>query len=191
MKISTRWLIIIFSALTLFSVQASAVETSKRSAATIVADAAITTYVKAKLALDKNFSRYDIKVSTNDHVVSLTGVVNAPVEIDSIATLVKDTAGVKEVNVSQLTVRNDEQSLADALITTKILINLAKAKWIDKRDLRLTTLHVYTKNGIVYLTGTAENSTQIENATQAADDIKGVLRITSLMKIDNTVDSKK
>lgn len=190
MKTFTFLFSLIFSLFTFYSCSVLA-DSSSRSPATVVADAAVTTYVRAKLALDKNFSHYEIKVSTNNHIVDLSGMVNDPVEIKGIADMVSDTAGVRKVDATKITLRKDEQKFADAIITTKIFFNLVKAKWMNKQDIAFSTLHVNTKNGIVYLTGTAENSDQLQNALQAADEVKGVLRISSFVQIGKFSDEKK
>ena len=68
-------------------------------------DAAITTQVKNRLAVDESTKAYQIGVTTVDKVVTLTGAVDATAKSKAL-TLTRETAGVGEV-VDQLAVNSD------------------------------------------------------------------------------------
>ena len=67
-------------------------------------DAALSASVKAKLAADDQVKASSVKVTTVDHVVTLSGSVPSQAVKDQALKIAKDTSGVNSV-VDQLTVR--------------------------------------------------------------------------------------
>ena len=68
-----------------------------------VGEAAITTKIKAKMALDETVKARSIDVSTSHSVVTLSGTVASRAERDRAVALARETAGVTEV-IDHLTV---------------------------------------------------------------------------------------
>jgi hyperosmotically inducible protein len=68
-----------------------------------VSEAAISTKIKAKMALDETVKARSIDVSTSHSVVTLSGTVASGAERDRAVALARETAGVTEV-VDHLTV---------------------------------------------------------------------------------------
>jgi hypothetical protein len=68
-----------------------------------ISDGAITAKIKSKMALDDTIKSRDIRVSTSDAVVTLTGRVASAAERDRAVQLARETDGVKSVT-SQLQV---------------------------------------------------------------------------------------
>jgi osmotically-inducible protein OsmY len=68
-----------------------------------LADTALTTKIKAKIALDDTLKNSDISVHTRDSVVTLSGSVRSAAMQARVAQLARETAGVKSV-VDQLKV---------------------------------------------------------------------------------------
>jgi len=62
-----------------------------------LSDAALTTKIKSKMALDDYVNARSIHVSTTDAVVTLTGTVQSNGERDRAVSLARDTKGVKSV----------------------------------------------------------------------------------------------
>lgn len=62
-----------------------------------LSDAALTTKIKSKMALDDTIKASDIRVSTDDHVVTLRGSVRSAAEHDRAVQLAKETSGVRQV----------------------------------------------------------------------------------------------
>ena len=62
-----------------------------------VSDGAITAKIKSKMALDDTIKARDIKVSTKDAVVTLSGQVGSAAERDRAVQLARETEGVKSV----------------------------------------------------------------------------------------------
>jgi hyperosmotically inducible protein len=62
-----------------------------------VNEAALSTKIKAKMALDDLVKARDINVTTHDTTVTLSGVVESKTEHDRAISLAKETAGVTSV----------------------------------------------------------------------------------------------
>jgi hyperosmotically inducible protein len=60
-------------------------------------DAGVTTKVKAKLAADDVVKAHKVDVTTNDHVVTLTGDVESPEVRERAVRLTRETDGVRDV----------------------------------------------------------------------------------------------
>lgn len=60
-------------------------------------DAGVTSKVKAKFAADDVVKAHQIDVTTNDHVVTLTGSVDSPTVRERAVRLAKETDGVRDV----------------------------------------------------------------------------------------------
>ena len=74
-------------------------------------------------------------------------------------------------------------TVSDAGITAKVKEAFLKEKLFGNTDVSAMSIHVETKNGMVSLTGTAENQNQIDNAIRLATDVKGVQSVSSEVKI--------
>jgi hyperosmotically inducible protein len=61
-------------------------------------DAALTTKIKSKMALDDNVEARRIDVTTSAGIVTLSGTVSSQAERDRAVRLAHETAGVKSVN---------------------------------------------------------------------------------------------
>jgi hyperosmotically inducible protein len=72
-----------------------------------LADTALTTKIKAKIALDDTLKNSDISVHTRDSIVTLSGDVRSSAAKARAAQLAHETAGVKSV-VDQLKVADRE-----------------------------------------------------------------------------------
>lgn len=156
-----------------------------------VADTVITAKVKSKLAMDANLSGLNVDVSTNNGVVTLSGMVNSDTEASALIELVQSTDGVKNINDDNLKVKDSTQPFADLAITAKVKGMFIREKLTGK-DIPAISISVETTNGVVYLSGTVSNQAQIDNAISIAKTISGVKNVESTIKIEtsnNTSDS--
>lgn len=62
-----------------------------------LSDAALTTKIKAKIALDDTLKKTDVSVHTKDGVVTLSGTVPSAAMQGRVLQLARETAGVKSV----------------------------------------------------------------------------------------------
>ena len=69
-------------------------------------DAWITTKVKTELLTTKGVPSTDISVTTNNGVVTLTGVVDTKAQVEKTIACAKGIKGVKQIDASALTSRN-------------------------------------------------------------------------------------
>lgn len=105
------------AALSLGSLCAVAANTDTKPTASTVArenapseqpgtDAWITTKVKTELLTTKGIPSTDISVTTNNGVVTLTGVVDTKAQVSKSIACAKGIKGVQQVDASALTSRN-------------------------------------------------------------------------------------
>jgi osmotically-inducible protein OsmY len=82
-------------------------ETGKMGAhaSTAIDDSMITTKVKAAIVAEPTLSALDIKVKTNDGVVTLSGSIDSPDKVERAKQLAQTVDGVKTVN-SELVVKS-------------------------------------------------------------------------------------
>ena len=99
--------------------------------------------------------------------------------------LASSTTGAVDVDASHLTIEGSRHPLADSVITAKIKGIYIREKILDNPSISLTGIHVETSDGVVYLTGEAENRLQAENAEKIAKSIPGVKDVKSNISVNN------
>lgn len=162
----------IFAAGTLSSVQAFA-----------VADSDITSTIKAKIQANTTTSASKINVSTKQGVVNLSGNVQTEGEASSAIETANSVNGVKDVNTDKLLVNNGSQPYKDSYITAKVKGSFLREKVFGDKPVAAVSVNVETKDGVVYLTGTAQNKSQETTAIKIAKAIKGVKDVVSKIVI--------
>lgn len=71
----------------------------------------------------------------------------------------------------------------DTSITTDIKERFLKEKVFGDADIAAFTIHVETKDGVVFLTGTADNTAQADNAMAIVKAVPGVKSVNSQVQI--------
>lgn len=148
-------------------------------------DATITSSVKALFSDDKLIGPLNIIVTTKDGDVNLQGRVDTDMEFERAITLAESVDDVKDVKVTHLKIKESRQPMADTFITAKVNGLILRDKLFTDRDVQFWPIKVETKNGVVYLTGTAENTQQINNIVAIAKSIEGVTSVENAIIIDN------
>jgi hyperosmotically inducible protein len=110
----------------------------------------------------------NVKVKVSDGVVTLTGTVQDSSEKSLAADTVENLPGVTSVN-NQIVVKSDHPENSDAWMAVKI-----RSQLLVKANVSATATTVDVKDGVVTLTGTADNAAQKELTTVYAKEIKGV-----------------
>jgi hyperosmotically inducible protein len=146
-------------------------------------DSDINSAVQSKIAADNTVSNLNIKVATTQGEVSLIGVVDTDQQASALVQLASSTTGVKDVNTSQLVVKNSNQPFTDLFITAKIKGIFIREELFGNNSVPLMTINIETKNGVVYLTGSAVNQAQINNAVKLTKTVKGVNKVDNKIKI--------
>jgi len=145
-------------------------------------DSLITAKIKSKIAVNKSLSIFSINVTTHNGVVKLDGEVNSNTDVGEVIEIAQATDGVTDIDVSHLTVKESNSPLLDTIITAKIKGLYLKNKLFNS-NISAMTVKVETNNGIVHLSGTADDQGQIDNAIKLAKTIKGVKEVHSRIKI--------
>jgi len=157
-----------------------------------VADSAITTKVKSKLAMDTETSALKIDVDTNGGVVTLTGAVQTQAEKAEAERITRNTEGVTRV-INNITVvpnpagetsvgEKAEEAVKDAGIAASDLTIQSK---INTRYIAegITGASVSVKDGMVTLTGNVRNAQDKARAENIARATSGVKNVSNLVEV--------
>ena len=82
--------------------------------------------------------------------------------------------------------RSTREVASDALITTKV-----KAALLKEQASRSLSIKVSTTNGVVELSGTADDSAQIDSAVRVARNIDGVQDVKNRVQLKQSSDPAK
>ena len=161
--------------------QPAAAPEAKTTVGTDVDDSAITTKVKSALLADADVKGLDIKVETRKGEVQLSGFVDNQSQIDRAITVTKGVEGVKDVDNKMSLKTTDTtvgEKIDDGIITTKV-----KAEFIAEPGLNSTDISTVTRDGVVQLSGFADNQAQIDRAAEIARGVEGVKDVINELSI--------
>ena len=148
----------------------------------VISDTAITAVLLGKITVDK--SDYpDVTISTINGVVYLQGTVDTDNQASNLVALASSTSGVKMVDTSKLKIRQSKSPVDDMVITGKVKGLFIKNKLFNEKDIDVMSIHVETTNGVVYLSGTANNSEQAKNAVKLARSVDNVVKVESSIAV--------
>lgn len=146
-------------------------------------DTALDSQVKSRLAADKTVSDLKITISTKSGVVSLIGKVNTDEEARKLIEITESTPGIKDTDTTHLIIEESKQPIMDTFLIAKVNGAFAREKLFGDKDISVMSINVDSKNGIIYLTGTANSKEQADNAVSIAKSITGVKRVDSKIEI--------
>ena len=148
-----------------------------------LADGMVTSKIKAKIAVDKSLSMFNVSVTTNNGIVTLDGVIDSDTDAQNLLQLVQNTNGVTGINIYKLKVKRSTYPLKDILVTTKVKTNLISQHVFKDESVPLSGVNVETKNGIVYLSGNVQSTKEVNRAIDVARGTSGVKRVVSKLKV--------
>ncbi len=120
----------------------------------------------------------DIKIQSKDGAVTLTGTVAEEPNIMLAQATVEGLPGVKSVD-NQLKLKDEPGAGSpDALVSARVKLDL-----LSHRNLRGSKTDVQVKDGIVTLSGEAENQAQIDLTTEYIRDVEGVKDVKNDMTL--------
>lgn len=151
-----------------------------------LSDTDITNKVKSKIEANSTLSGTQIQVSTSNGVVSLSGNVDSDTQASAATEIAQSTTGVKDTNTTKLKVKDSTQPLKDTFITAKVKGMFIQQELFGKQDIAAMGITVETNNGIVSLSGTANNETEAHNAVKLAKKVAGVKEVKSSIKISSS-----
>jgi hyperosmotically inducible protein len=150
-------------------------------------DAEITSRVESKISDNASISKSDIKVNTTEGVVVLKGDVNTEKEANTAIEEAYSVPDVKDVDTTDLMVKSAEKSehpYKDSYITAKVKGSFVREKLFGDKSVDVSGVSVETKDGVVYLSGTADTEAQINTAISLAKKIKGVTDVQSTVVVN-------
>lgn len=150
-----------------------------------VTDSDVNSAVKNKISAEPSLNGTLISTQTSNGVVNLSGKVDSDTQADTATELAQSTEGVTDVDSSNLTIKGSRHPIDDSVITSKVKGMFIQQKLFGDKDVSAITIKVETNNGIVSLSGSANNQQQIDNAINIAKAIKGVKQVKSTIKISN------
>ena len=157
-------------------------------------DSVITANVKAAIIDDPLLKATEIKVTTDNGLVRLSGVLDSQEKINKALEVAKNQENVKSVqNALALGVPgqsaadlasqkldeakesiSDKMADADRYMDDSAITGEVKAAIIDDPLLRASEIKVTTENGTVWLSGTLDSQDKINRALEVAKDQAGV-----------------
>lgn len=159
------------------------------SATLLASDSGITRQVLHNLAANHSLSGTKIQVITSDGIVKLSGTVKTETQATTATEVAQSTMGVKDVDASSLNVLGGTSPIADAYITAKVKGAFLQQKLFKNKDIAAMSIKVETNDGVVSLSGTADNQKQIDNAIKIAKSVSGVKEVNSIVQIANNSSS--
>jgi len=121
-----------------------------------------------------------VKVKANDGIVTLSGVVQDKGEKDLAADTVENLPGVTSVK-NEITIKAEYAEHSDSWIALKI-----RSRLLVKGNVSATSTNVSSLQGVVSLTGTADNVAQKELTEVYAKEIEGVKSVKNDIVVKNT-----
>ena len=149
----------------------------------VIDDTLITTKVKAKLLADPIVSSLNISVETTKGVVALTGNLRTEAEVSAAVQDAHSIPGVTDVDSAGLKAEAMNHPIADIVATAKVKGIYIREKLFGDKEVPIMSIHVETKDGVVYLSGEAESTIQAENAKTLAETVKGVTKVESTVTV--------
>lgn len=159
-----------------------------------MSDAWLSTKVKTTLLFHRNVSAMT-EVDTRDGIVTLHGEADRPAQKDLTTEYAKDVEGVKDVK-NEMTVAKDgtmdkavaktaaaARSVGDKIDDASVTA-LVKLSLLYHRSTGSLKTSVTTKDGVVTLTGKAQNAAEVALATKLANDVNGVESVNNQMTIE-------
>ncbi|HVV68647.1 MAG TPA: BON domain-containing protein [Gammaproteobacteria bacterium] len=119
-----------------------------------------------------------IKVSSQQGIVELSGSVNSPSDANQLVKMAESVRGVHGIDTSELTIRGVTNPLPDQMITAKVKGLLLREE-LSGNPGSSNHIKVKTMNGVVYLSGTAVNSHQANEAEDLAESVSGIKDVKS------------
>lgn len=141
-------------------------------------DNTITAAIQASIATNDITKSTNIDVSAKSGTVKLVGSVNSDKEASELIEIAESTANVKDVNTAKLTIKGTDKLAEDSVITAKVKGTLIREKLVNTKDI-MKPIQVNTAHGIVTLTGTVANQSQVDKAVKVTKAVKGVYKVKS------------
>lgn len=158
--------------------------TISKKQTSVAGDAKITLQVKTKLAMEKGIPSGKLSVETFNGIVFLKGALDSQEQASSAIEVAGSIKGVKNVDTSGLEVLSSKHPFVDAFITAKVKGAFIREELFGDQPIDSFGIKVETKDGIVYLSGKADNKNIEKSAINLAKQIDGVTDVMSSINKD-------
>ncbi len=157
--------------------------TSATVSGAALSDQSIVREIKHRFSANKEVSGVKVEVNSQDGTVDLSGHVATDDQASVLVEIAESVPGVKDVDSPNLVIKSSKQPFTDSAITAKVKGTFVREEVFGKGTVAPFSIHVETKNGEVFLTGTADNQTQIDNAVTLSKAVKGVKNVDSKVTV--------
>ncbi|MBE0497380.1 MAG: BON domain-containing protein [Campylobacterales bacterium] len=137
--------------------------------------------VKTALVFSGNVSARKTEVDVKDGVVTLKGTASSAAQKDLTTQYAKDVEGVKRV-VNNMKLEKQEtlgDKIDDASITAQVKMTL-----LSRASTSAVNTKVTTKDGVVTVSGKAQNAAEADLVTKLVEDVDGVTGVVNTMSVD-------
>jgi len=140
--------------------------------------------VRALLLMKSNVSVSSTKVDVKDGVVTLTGSADSVAQKELTETYVREVEGVKRVNNSLVVAKPVEppRTMGDVLDDASITAQVKYALLTHHSTSAIDT-KVSTKDGMVIITGEADNDAERDLVTKLVQAVRGVRSVRNDMTL--------
>lgn len=159
----------------------SIVEQGKKT----IDDSMVTANIKKNFADNELLNPFKIHVKTIDGKVTLRGEVKTDMQYEEAITIAESTDGAKQVEASQLKVKDSHSALSDIYITAKVKGRLLKEKVMGDQDIAYWPVSIETKDAVVYLSGEVDSEAQKENIEKIVQALDGVKSVKNAIKVNS------
>ena len=133
-------------------------------------------HIQSLLASNPSLKDADVSVSVRRGTVRLEGVAKDLSQIMAIMAAIRPVPGVKHIE-NQMRVRGRDSQFDDTAITAAV-----KSSLLGERGMSLLNVHVATQEGVVTLTGEANNKECACRAADLAKSCDGVVEVRNLIE---------
>ena len=146
-----------------------------------VPESSITTKIKAEFAKDNVVGATNIKVDTDEGIVTLGGQAKSKEEVDRAVKIAREASGVISVKNNIVVAENSKRSatesakndLSDTVITARIKAEFAKDKTVSAMRVKVES----DDKGVVTLSGSAKSKAEADQAVKLARNTRGVTSV--------------
>lgn len=155
-------------------------------------DGWIGTRVKTSLLFHSNVNAFKTEVGVKEGVVTLKGEAASQAQKDLAGEYAKDVEGVKDLK-NEMTIASvpykAEQTMAEKIDDASITAQVKGALLFHRSTSALNT-KVVTSDGVVTVSGIAQNDAEKALVSKLANDVNGVMSVVNNMTIAEAVPSR-
>ena len=130
--------------------------------------------IMAKFAVDPLLGPFQMQVFADGDTVTLKGDVETDVQYERAVILALNTDGVKTVDASGIVINASNTPVEDLYLNSLIKFELLNMGLFETVDSQSWSVQLETKEGIVYVTGSADSQATKDKILTTIQKVKGV-----------------